>query len=219
MATCPACGSARTLVPVAEVAVVEAKVSVVTAETLARYQAGDRFVGETLRHILTGPFGSDPLSLAFYGLPGSRKTTMMLQIAGEIADQETCLFASAEEGVRSTLAEKLRRLEIHSPNLMLTNDTNILSLVELAEQRRALWLFLDSVTILRLLPVDITAIASRGLNLVFAMHATKEGEYAGPSGIIHAVDAAVKLDAGRFCVTKNRFGPALEGALDVVTGV
>ncbi len=162
------------------------------------------------------------------GEPGIGKSTLMLQIAQQLALQNlTVLYATGEE---SNEQIKLRsiRLKISSPNIhiLATNDVN--QIYDIAQKMVPDLLIVDSiqsvynsnlestpgsVTQLRENTMILTKLAKqKSIPVLLIGHVTKDGAVAGPKIIEHIVDTVLYFEGELqnqlkiLRTTKNRFG-------------
>ncbi len=234
---CPACGGWNTFeeVPVVSRPVGDrpaAQAVPVTAADLAEsprvatgFPAVDRVLGG----------GLVPGSLCLLaGEPGIGKSTLLLQVANQIAREGTVLYASAEESVRQ-IALRARRLGCSHDRLLVLAEPSVEEVL-LATQRIAPTLVIadsvqamvsdrvpavpGTVTQVREVASQFATVAKRdGPPVVLVGHVTKEGLVAGPKSLEHLVDVVLEFTGSSghtfrsLRATKNRFGPALEMAL------
>jgi DNA repair protein RadA/Sms len=172
------------------------------------------------------------------GDPGIGKSTLMLQMASEIAARQTVLYVSGEESERQIkmralrLSEKKDGRENSSDALYLVTETNLDILFEHVRAVKPAILIVDSIQTMYLPEMKSTAgsisqvreCASRLRELakssniaVFLIgHVTKEGMIAGPRVLEHIVDTVLYLEGDRFQTyrllrsVKNRFGATSE---------
>ncbi|MBC7093921.1 DNA repair protein RadA [Candidatus Bipolaricaulota bacterium] len=171
----------------------------------------------------------------FGGEPGVGKSTLLLQLAAQVAARYgKVLYVSGEE---ATAQVKLRaeRLGVAEPTLYLLSEQHLLRIVEAVQDVGPTALVVDSLqTVLArpdggeiggLLQVREAAAhfarLAKGLGMatVLVSHITKEGGFAGPKTVEHLVDVAVYLEGVREgdlrllrCV-KNRYGSTAEVAV------
>jgi DNA repair protein RadA/Sms len=173
------------------------------------------------------------------GEPGIGKSTLLLQVAHELARGQSVLYVTSEESARQT---KLRasRLGVESANLLVLAETNVERIIHQIHRRQPAVVVVDSiqmiykpdvpaapgsVTQLRDCCMDLVYLAkSSGTAVIFVGHVTKAGTLAGPKIIEHIVDTVVYFEGDRFhshrivrCV-KNRFGSTHEVGLFEMTG-
>ncbi|MEA2710621.1 MAG: hypothetical protein QOF78_3222 [Phycisphaerales bacterium] len=178
------------------------------------------------------------------GEPGIGKSTLLLQVANEIArgagaGGATVLYVTSEESAQQT---KLRasRLGIASKNLLILAETNVERIINQIHKVNPAVVIIDSiqmiykpelpaapgsVTQLRDCCMDLVYLAKlSGVAILFVGHVTKAGTLAGPKIIEHIVDTVVYFEGDRYhshrivrCV-KNRFGSTHEVGLFEMTG-
>jgi DNA repair protein RadA/Sms len=166
------------------------------------------------------------------GEPGIGKSTLLAQVAGDIALRAgEVLYVSAEESAQQV---KLRadRLGIGTERLLLLAETDIEAVVEVAERLRPALLIVDSIQSVASpsvtsAPGSISQVRECTLRLMHLAkrsqvpvaiigHVTKEGTVAGPRTLEHMVDAVLYLEGERFHTyrllrgVKNRFGATNE---------
>jgi DNA repair protein RadA/Sms len=173
------------------------------------------------------------------GEPGIGKSTLLLQAGRGVARSGEVLYATGEE---SAAQVRLRgeRLGIREPRLLVAAETDVASIVALAEKRAAALLIVDSiqavrdgalssaagtVSQVREAALQLQRFAKRAdVPVVLIGHVTKDGSLAGPKALEHLVDAVVSIEGERSSLrrllraTKNRFGPVDELALYEMTG-
>jgi DNA repair protein RadA/Sms len=168
------------------------------------------------------------------GEPGIGKSTLLLQVAHQVAREGTVLYASAEESVRQ-VALRARRLGCCHDRLLVLAEPSVEEVLAAAHRLAPALLIADSVqamvsdrvpavpgtvTQVREVASQLAAVAKRdGPPVVLVGHVTKEGLVAGPKSLEHLVDVVLEFTGSSghpfrsLRATKNRFGPALEMAL------
>jgi len=169
------------------------------------------------------------------GDPGIGKSTLMLQVAKEVAKQNTVLYASGEESARQI---KMRANRItgnagsETEELYLVTETNLEAVLSHVDAFKPGLLIIDSiqtmvmdglsssagsVTQVRECASRLRVLAkSRAIAIFLIGHVTKEGMIAGPRVLEHIVDTVLHLEGDRFQSyrllrsMKNRFGPTSE---------
>jgi DNA repair protein RadA/Sms len=172
------------------------------------------------------------------GDPGIGKSTLLLQVALEIAKEIVVLYVSGEESERQIKMRAQRLLSLENqasslPNdLFLVTETNLEVILEQVSQVKPALLIVDSVQTTYLQELDSSAgsvsqvreTASRlremakasGVAVFLIGHVTKEGSIAGPRILEHIVDTVLYLEGDRFQSyrllrsVKNRFGATSE---------
>jgi DNA repair protein RadA/Sms len=169
------------------------------------------------------------------GDPGIGKSTLMLQVAAEIAGDSRVLYTSGEESARQIKmrAQRLQADGTKPPeNLYLLTETNLEAILAHVEQVKPALLVVDSIQTVYLDGMSSSAgsvsqvrecaarlrelAKSSGIAVFLIGHVTKEGVIAGPRVLEHIVDTVLQLEGDRFQTyrllrsMKNRFGPTSE---------
>ncbi|MCI0552654.1 MAG: DNA repair protein RadA [Anaerolineae bacterium] len=192
----------------------------------------DLSIGEFAR-VLGG--GIVPGSIILVGGdPGIGKSTLMLQMAMEMAAHKRVLYVSGEESERQI---KMRAVRLNGKNdlpanLMLVTETNLEVILNHVREVKPDLLIVDSIQTVYLSEMDSSAgsvsqvrecssqlrelAKTSGISVFVIGHVTKEGTIAGPRVLEHIVDTVLYLEGDRFqayrllrCV-KNRFGATSE---------
>lgn len=173
--------------------------------------------------------------LLLAGDPGIGKSTLMLQVAQQMAAQGlTVLYICGEESVEQT-SLRARRLGVSSEKLYLLAETVFSSIKAQIDLLRPDILIVDSIQIIYKpeIPsspgsvVQVREIATEfmhlskglGISTFLIGHVTKSGEIAGPRVLEHLVDVVLDFEGDRqhgyrmVRAVKNRFGPTDEIAL------
>ena len=169
------------------------------------------------------------------GDPGIGKSTLVLQMALEMAARQRVLYVSGEESERQI---KMRAARLTSggsqlpADLLLVTETNLdVVLGHVAESKPSL-LVIDSIQTMYLPQMDSSAgsvsqvrecasqlrelAKSSGVTVFLIGHVTKDGAIAGPRVLEHIVDTVLYLEGDRFQAyrllrsVKNRFGATSE---------
>jgi DNA repair protein RadA/Sms len=169
------------------------------------------------------------------GDPGIGKSTLVLQMALEMAGQQRVLYVSGEESerqIRMRAARLTRGGQPLPPDLLLVTETNLeVILGHVAESKPSL-LVIDSIQTMYLSDMDSSAgsvsqvrecasqlrelAKSNGVTVFLIGHVTKDGAIAGPRVLEHIVDTVLYLEGDRFQAyrllrsVKNRFGATSE---------
>jgi len=174
------------------------------------------------------------------GDPGIGKSTLLLQVALEIAAGKRVLYVSGEESERQIKMRALRLLrgpqstkqEALPEQLFLVTETNLAVMEGHLQQVRPDLLIVDSIQTTYLDDMESSAgsvsqvrecasrlreLAKSSSMAVFLIgHVTKEGTIAGPRVLEHIVDTVLYLEGDRFQSyrllrsVKNRFGATSE---------
>ncbi|HQQ75180.1 MAG TPA: DNA repair protein RadA [Pseudomonadales bacterium] len=165
------------------------------------------------------------------GSPGAGKSTLLLQLLCTLAREQACLYVTGEESLQQ-VAMRARRLGLPTDKLQVLSETNIESLLVIAESSRPAVMVVDSIQVMHWpeLPSapgsvaqvrECAALLTRfakqtGTVLILVGHVTKDGSLAGPKVLEHMIDASIMLDStddSRFRTLrshKNRFGAVNE---------
>lgn len=174
------------------------------------------------------------------GDPGIGKSTLMLQMAMEMAATKRVLYVSGEESERQI---KMRAVRLNnnvgakhaSPlpaNLLLVTETNLEIIFNHVNEVKPDLLIVDSIQTTYLSNMDSSAgsvsqvrecssqlrelAKTSGISVFVIGHVTKEGTIAGPRVLEHVVDTVLYLEGDRFQAyrllrsVKNRFGATSE---------
>ncbi len=171
------------------------------------------------------------------GDPGIGKSTLMLQVALELAATNTILYVSGEESERQ-IKMRATRLQTSQPEktfpeqLFLVTETNLDAILEHVRAVKPGMLVVDSIQTVYIPELESSAgsisqvreSASRlrelaktsGMAIFVIGHVTKEGVIAGPRVLEHIVDTVLYLEGDSFQSfrllrsVKNRFGATSE---------
>lgn len=173
-------------------------------------------------------------SVLIGGEPGIGKSTLLLQVAGIIAQKEKVLYVSGEESY-SQIKMRADRLGISSKNLYVFTEQDINNIIVTINQEKPLLVVIDSIQTMTSQDIEgspgglnqvrestriFTQIAKKsGMSVILVGHVTKEGTLAGPKTVEHIVDGVFYLEGSRNDVTrlfrsvKNRFGTTNEAGI------
>ena len=154
--------------------------------------------------------------------PGCGKTTLMLQLCQALADQNfTAAYVSGEES-QEMVAYTCSRLQ--SDDVLIACENNLDRICDIMKDVD--FLVIDSFQSLttdadlrgaRLEQHKIDTIVGAAKQyktaVAFVLHSTKGGQYKGGTGIVHAVDCNIRIEADsdnvrNIDVDKNRYGYA-----------
>ncbi len=174
------------------------------------------------------------------GDPGIGKSTLMLQMAMEMAATKRVLYVSGEESERQIKMRATRLLQnkngkdavVLPANLLLVTETNLEVILNHVQEVKPDLLIVDSIQTVYLSELDSSAgsvsqvresssqlrelAKSSGISVFVIGHVTKEGVIAGPRVLEHIVDTVLYLEGDRFQAyrllrsVKNRFGATAE---------
>lgn len=244
MGKCPQCGSFNSMVeeviheePVAKGTAVRGLTGRSSPRSIGDISsdAEDRInlpIGEFAR-VLGG--GIVPGSIVLVGGdPGIGKSTLMLQMAMEMAAKQRVLYVSGEESERQIKmrATRLNGQKDLPKNLLLVTETNLEIILNHISEVKPDLLIVDSIQTVYLSNMDSSAgsvsqvrecssqlrelAKTSGISVFVIGHVTKEGTIAGPRVLEHIVDTVLYLEGDRFQAyrllrsVKNRFGATSE---------
>ena len=170
------------------------------------------------------------------GDPGIGKSTLMLQMAMEMANKQRVLYVSGEESERQIKMRATRMFPDNKKdlpaNLLLVTETNLEVILNHVNEVKPDLLIVDSIQTVYLSELDSSAgsvsqvrecssqlrelAKSSGISVFLIGHVTKEGAIAGPRVLEHIVDTVLYLEGDRFQAyrllrsVKNRFGATSE---------
>ncbi len=173
--------------------------------------------------------------LLMAGQPGIGKSTLLLQIAGNVGASQPVLYASGEESASQVKlrAERLganTRDDLHF--VASTSADDIAATIRSGKYKLVIidsiqTLSLDEITsapgtvsqITNSSNVVIRAAKESGAAVVLVGHVTKEGSIAGPKVLEHLVDVVLQFEGDRYGgfkvvrAVKNRYGSTSEAAI------
>ena len=164
------------------------------------------------------------------GAPGIGKSTLLLQICGNIRDARI-LYVTGEESQRQ-LKMRARRLGVEGENLYVLAETDVNSVVQSVEDLRPDILIVDSVQTMfnseiAAAPGSVSQVKdctmavmqlakTMDVTAFVVGHVNKEGAIAGPKVLEHMVDCVLYFEGDRSLSyrilrsAKNRFGSTNE---------
>jgi DNA repair protein RadA/Sms len=247
MGRCPQCGEFNTMVE--EIVASEPQASRGGARGLSGRSSAHRLkdVGgdaEERIHVPIGEFsrvlggGIVPGSIVLVGGdPGIGKSTLMLQMALEMAGSHKVLYVSGEESERQIKMRAMRLVGADgntklADDLFLVTETNLDTIFEHVQDVQPQLLIVDSIQTVYMPALESAAgsvsqvresasrlrefAKSSGISVFIIGHVTKEGVIAGPRMLEHIVDTVLYLEGDRFQAyrllrsVKNRFGATAE---------
>ena len=163
------------------------------------------------------------------GEPGIGKSTLLLQVAGQVAvGGRLVIYASGEESLPQ-IRGRGERLGVLHDNLLALATSQVEEVIAGVRETKPALVIVDSVQTLTCmeaegLPGNVSQVRAVGTmllelcravgtTLVLVGHVTKEGVLAGPRLLEHMVDTVISLEGDRrqmfrlLRVFKNRFGP------------
>lgn len=165
------------------------------------------------------------------GDPGIGKSTLILQVAANVAKGNKVLYVSGEESEKQ-VSLRANRLGLQSDKLFVLSETNVDSIIDQIKAEKPSFVVIDSIQTIYSEDVMSTSgsvgqvslcaqklmqlAKSEHIAIVLIGHVTKEGNLAGPRLLEHLVDVVLYLEGeryGGFRVLrgiKNRFGSTNE---------
>ena len=169
------------------------------------------------------------------GDPGIGKSTLILQMAIQMAAAQRVLYVSGEESERQIKMRASRLAEAGAAlpaALLLVTETNLDVILSHVAEVKPSMLIVDSIQTMYLPEMDSSAgsvsqvrecasqlrelAKANGVTVFLIGHVTKEGAIAGPRVLEHIVDTVLYLEGDRFQAyrllrsVKNRFGATSE---------
>ncbi len=171
------------------------------------------------------------------GDPGIGKSTLLLQIATQLAQRFPCAYISGEEGI-DQVRLRARRLKANHAPLKLASTTSVHDVIRSIEREHFALVVIDSIQTMAVDTIDapqgtisqIRAASSEliriakksGVSMFLVGHVTKEGMLAGPRLLEHMVDTVLYFEGEKghpfriLRAQKNRFGACDEiGVFDM----
>ncbi|KAJ6715270.1 DNA REPAIR PROTEIN RADA [Salix viminalis] len=199
---------------------------------IACFSVGSGLFGSEVERVLGG--GLVPGSLVLVGGdPGVGKSTLVLQVAGIIADSEDLggsapvVYVSGEESVEQ-IGIRADRLEIGTEELYLYSSTDIEDILRKIQHLSPRALIIDSIQTVYLKGVagsaggltqvkECTSALLRfakttNIPIILIGHVNKAGDIAGPRVLEHIVDVVLYMEGEKYSShrllrpVKNRFG-------------
>ena len=190
----------------------------------------DTHIGE-LNRVLGGGLVKGALILVG-GDPGIGKSTILLQVAGNISgDARQVLYISGEESLHQ-IKLRANRIGSFTENLKFMCETNLTNIEEAITRAKPSVVIIDSIqTMLNeavsSAPGSVSQVRestsvllriakSMNISIFIVGHVTKEGQVAGPRVLEHMVDTVLYFEGDRHAsyrilrAVKNRFGSTNE---------
>ncbi len=172
------------------------------------------------------------------GEPGIGKSTIILEMAFNLANVDKVLYVSGEESPEQ-IKERAERIGEIPDNVLILSVPSLESVIEAVEEYKPEFLIIDSIQTLyseklEHPPSSVIQIRecgakllrftkSRGITTIIIGHITKVGDIAGPKILEHMVDVVLLLEGDKntgfrmLRAQKNRFGPTDEVGLFEMT--
>lgn len=169
------------------------------------------------------------------GQPGIGKSTLLLQVAANIAQNNAVLYISGEESAHQVALRASRLGATDTEKLDFAASTSVNDIAATIQSSQYQLIIVDSI---QTMSVDemtsapgtvsqitnssnvlIRAAKSAGSAVILVGHVTKEGSIAGPKVLEHLVDVVLQFEGDRYGgfkvvrAAKNRFGATSEAAI------
>lgn len=173
------------------------------------------------------------------GEPGVGKSTLIAQIADNIAKDNKVIYVSGEESA-SQIKGRLTRLNCDLANINFISETNLEKTINSIGKVSPALVIIDSIQTIYSSLVDSEAgnvsqikaatiqflelAKKNNIAIILIGHITKEGSVAGPKSLEHIVDSVIYLEADigkNYSIlrsNKNRFGSINEIGVLEMTG-
>ena len=165
------------------------------------------------------------------GDPGIGKSTLLLQSASNLAQNEKVLYISGEESSEQ-ISMRGRRLKLKLSGIRIFSEIELEKIQAGIENEKPKFVIIDSIQTLfssqlssapgsvsqvKECASQLNRIAKEtGTTMIIICHVTKEGELAGPRALEHIVDTVLYFEGDKnnqyrmIRAFKNRFGPINE---------
>ena len=237
---CPSCGAWNTIVEqMAAKDAVKGKSRTGTLYQVKAHPINDLDAAQELRfatgmgeldRVLGGGAVKGSLVL-IGGAPGIGKSTLMLQICGQLSKSSKILYVSGEESPRQ-LKMRAERLSVSSENLFVLAETCLGDILASVDEEKPDVLIVDSIQTLyhetlespagsvaqvKDCTMELMQLAKgQGITVFVIGHVNKEGAIAGPKVLEHMVDCVLYFEGESHMsyrilrAAKNRFGATNE---------
>ncbi|CAH1855314.1 DNA repair protein RadA [Convivina intestini] len=165
------------------------------------------------------------------GDPGIGKSTLLLQVSGQLAHAGKVLYVTGEESA-SQIKLRADRLHVGGEDFYLYPETDMTAIKKQVEELKPDFLVIDSVQTMqepdlssaigsvsqiREVTADLLQLAkTNNISIFIVGHVTKDGAIAGPKILEHMVDTVLYFEGDRHYkyrilrAVKNRFGATNE---------
>ncbi|MBT3455451.1 DNA repair protein RadA [bacterium] len=161
------------------------------------------------------------------GDPGIGKSTLLLQISNQLAQNYKIIYFSCEESLHQ-VKQRANRLNCTNENILFSDDVNLESIIQTAEEQKPNIVIIDSIQScytsqnqtlpgstgqIRQAAYELMRLSKeKNISIITSGHITKDGTMAGPKTLEHMVDGVFYLQGeDRWNIrvlrsVKNRFG-------------
>ena len=180
--------------------------------------------------------GSFPAGVVLIaGQPGIGKSTLLMQVSGEIAKSTPVLYVSGEELAEQVALRAARLGANNSSQLRFASSTSADDIAATIRDGQHKVVIIDSIQTLAMNEISsapgtvsqitnssnliIQAAKNSGTAVIMVGHITKEGSIAGPKTLEHMVDVVLNFEGDRYGgfkvvrAAKNRYGSTTEAAI------
>ena len=237
MGQCPACGAWNSLV---EAPAEKRSVAVGSTRRFAAPKLLSELDAEEELRFSTGIHEFDRVlgggavrgSLVLVGgAPGIGKSTLLLQLCGQVSESEKILYVTGEESQRQ-LKMRAQRLGVGAGSIYVLAETDIASILGSIEELKPTVLIVDSIQTMfdaetSSTPGSISQVRECTMRIMRSAkdndytafvvgHVNKEGSIAGPKVLEHMVDCVLYFEGDQSLsyrilrAAKNRFGSTNE---------
>lgn len=183
--------------------------------------------------VLGGGFVAGSVNL-IAGQPGIGKSTLLLQLASEIANTLPVLYVSGEESIHQ-VALRAERLQAKGSKLQLASSASADDIAKTIATGEYKLVVVDSIQTITANDISsapgsvsqitnsthLLSVVAKQTNtaLILVGHVTKEGSIAGPKVLEHVVDVVLQLEGDRYGgfkllrSIKNRYGSTNEAGI------
>ncbi len=169
------------------------------------------------------------------GQPGIGKSTLLMQVAAQVAENRPVLYASGEESAGQVKLRASRLGADAGDDLQFVASTSADDIVATIQSGKYSLVIIDSIQTLSLneitsAPGTVSQITNASNAIIRAAkhsdaavilvgHVTKEGSIAGPKVLEHLVDVVLQFEGDRYGgfkvvrAVKNRYGSTAEAAI------
>jgi DNA repair protein RadA/Sms len=202
--------------------------------------SGDDDSGRVVERISTGLHALDEVLggglvpgsvILLAGDPGIGKSTLLLQVANNVASRHKVLYVSGEESA-SQVRLRAQRLGVRNPGVLACSEQDVLEIREHFMNNQPQLAIVDSIQAVFHPDVSsapgsvsqvreaanalVNSAKAQNIATIIVGHVTKDGSIAGPRVLEHMVDVVLQFEGDRarqvrlLKTPKNRFGSTQE---------